>query len=116
MRSISRNRAFKTASAQAACFNAADQHLLAAGMSNGDLLRLRMAARAEIAERMDNKQLTPAQATLELAKLDSQLSSTAQGRDATMVNALAQSEAAAAATRAARPVSCTRIGYTVNCY
>jgi hypothetical protein len=56
-------------------------------MSNGDLLRLRMAARAEIAERVDNKQLTPAQANLELAKLDSQISSTAQGRAATMVSA-----------------------------
>jgi hypothetical protein len=75
-----------------------------------------MAARAEIAERMDKKQLTPAQGNLELAKIDSQLSSTAQSRAATMVNALAQSEAAAAATRAARPVSCTRIGDTVNCF
>jgi hypothetical protein len=109
----------KDAIARAKCYNAADQAFMPFS-SAPDLLNLRIAKRSEIAERIAAGKISRAQGVLELAELNSNLTSEDQRRRNANQSVAAQQESASAATIGAinsgAPRSCTRIGNTVNCY
>ena len=109
----------KDAIARAKCFNAADE-AYAPYTGSPDLIRLRIAKRTEIAERMATGKITRAQGVLELAELNASLTSEDQRRKNANHSVAAQQQAATAATigalSAGAPRTCTRIGNSVSCY
>jgi hypothetical protein len=103
-----------TLSAKARCLNEAEAPLRAYG-HNPDLFNVRAASRVALAEKVDAKQMSVADAELEFAKLNAQMTTEEQNRANSSTAARASM---IAATAAASPpsVSCTRFGNTVNCY
>lgn len=85
-----------------------------------DLIDLRMAKRMELAERQSAGKITRAQAMLEMAELQSSLTTEEQRRMNSNQSVAAQQQAATAATIGAfnsgRPRTCTTFGNTTNCY
>ena len=74
------------------CLNQIEAHLTSSG--NRDLIQLHMAARTAISEKVDNHQMTPAEAEYAFAQIGAQVESTAQDRQL----ARGQAFAATAAT------------------
>jgi hypothetical protein len=103
-----------TFAAKARCLNDAEAPLRAYA-NNPDLFNVRAASRVAFAEKVDAKQMTVADAELEFAKLNAQMTTEEQNRSN---NSTAARASMIAATAAASPpsVSCTRFGNTVNCY
>jgi hypothetical protein len=81
-----------------------------------DLLDLFIASRMAIAERVQNGQMTIAQANEAIATKRSELVAEEQRRQLANRSVSAQENAAAASLVAAGPHSCTAIGNTVNCF
>lgn len=88
---------------------------LRAYATNPDLFNVRATSRVALAEKVDAKQMSVADAELEFAKIDAQLTTEEKNRANSSTAARASM---IAATAAASPpsVSCTRFGDTVNCY
>jgi hypothetical protein len=74
-----------------------------------------IATRMSVAEHVQNGQLTIAQANEVIANKRSELVSEEQRRSLAQRAVVAQESAAAASWAASGPVSCTKIGNTVNC-
>lgn len=99
---------YTTAVDRARCMNEAEAPLRGAVIPP-DLFDVRTTNRLMLAEKVDRKELTQAEADARFAGLNSQLVGTQQSRN----NAAA---VAAAARSANDPVSCTKIGNTTTCY
>ncbi|WP_404286458.1 hypothetical protein ACD578_15885 [Microvirga sp. RSM25] len=110
-----RSKQIKTYAGYMQCLNTAEAPLAAraSGSGLGDLWNVKMAGRVAIAERVDKGQISPAQADLEMAQLNSNLMSTGQSRVNAAAAVSAQQQAAAAAYK---PVTCNRFGYSVTCF
>ena len=85
-------------------------------MTYPDLFDREQADRAVIAERLQGGKITLAEANQQAAAAHSQIAEDEQRRNLASRSVGAQESAAAAAWRASAPVSCTRIGNTVNCF
>lgn len=81
--------------------------------SSGDLLTQRLALRKVLAERVDSKQMTGAEAELEFAKNGSANVAEEQRRNLANRSIAAQEQAV---FNAAMPVTCTRSGAMSTCY
>jgi hypothetical protein len=81
-----------------------------------DLMDSFIATRMSVAEQIQNGRLTIAQGTEILANKNSELVSEEQRRNLSKRAVAAQESAAAASWAASGPVSCTKIGNTVNCF
>lgn len=81
-----------------------------------DLFDQEWATRAVIAERLQGGKMTPAEANQESTTMHANISAEEQRRALSGRAVSAQESAAAAAWRASSPVSCTKLGNTVNCY
>jgi hypothetical protein len=81
-----------------------------------DVLDLFIASRIAIAERLQNGQMTVAQANEAIAAKRSELVAEEQRRQLARRSVAAQEDVAAASLAAAGPHSCTAIGNTVNCF
>lgn len=81
-----------------------------------DLLDSFIATRMSVAEQVQNGKLTIAQANEILANKHSEMVSEEQRRNLANRAVAAQESAAAASWAAGGPMSCTKIGNTVNCY
>jgi hypothetical protein len=75
-----------------------------------------MATRMSVAEQVQDGRLTIAQANVIIANKNTELISEEQRRNLANRAVAAQESAAAASWAAGGPVSCTKIGNTVNCY
>jgi hypothetical protein len=104
----------KTFTARAKCLNDADDRIVRPLFgANGDLLNLRQATRLSLAEKVDQKRMSEAEAQLEFAKMNSEIVSEEQRRINANRSVGAQEAAAAAASS---PVTCTRFGKTTTCF
>jgi hypothetical protein len=81
-----------------------------------DLMDVFITTRIAIAERVQNGQLTIAQANELIATKRSELVAEEQRRTLANRSVVAQENVAAASLSAAGPHTCTRIGSTVNCF
>jgi hypothetical protein len=81
-----------------------------------DLIDLFIASRIAIAERVQNGQVTIAQANEAIATKRSEIIAEEQRRQLANRSVSAQENAAAASLAAAGPHSCTAVGNTVNCF
>ena len=81
-----------------------------------DLLDALMAARMSVAEQVQTGKLTIAQGNEIMANKNSALISEEQRRNLANRSVAAQESAAAASWAASGPVSCTKVGNTVDCY
>ena len=86
------------------------------GNPNLDLHRLTAAKRLAVAERFDKGQSSEIEYELQLATVHSEHTNAANSRLNSATLAAAAAKQASAASAANRPVSCTRLGNTVNCY
>src|ERR1700743_1429277 len=77
-----------------------------------DLFDQSWAASAVIAENLEAKKITRAQADLQIAQMRSQIMDEAQRRDLANRSVAAQESAAAAAWMASAPVTCNHVGNT----
>jgi hypothetical protein len=98
-RAVCRQQTFPTNVERARCHNSADARL--GEVWGSDLAAVRHQARLVIAERQDRKELTEAEAELEFAKINAQLTSQATRRAQDRRLAEAQYEAAQAQRRSA---------------
>jgi hypothetical protein len=105
----------KAAVARAKCQNDAFA-IIRPIMPYQDLIDLLSASRIAIAERVQNGELTIAQANELIATKQSELVAEEQRRNLANRAVLAQEGVAAASLAAAGPHSCTRLGNTVNCF
>jgi len=92
------------------------------GFAYPDLLNLRQATRIAVATRVKNHQLSPAEAQLEVAKVDAQVAAAVESRENGLRMVNAQERAAAASQAAAEaaaapsaPVTCMRTGTITTC-
>ncbi len=85
-------------------------------MTYPDLFDREAADRAVIAERLQAGKMTLAEANQAATAAHSQIAEDEQRRNLANRSVGAQESAANAAWRASAPVSCTRLGNTVNCY
>lgn len=104
-----RAQTWPNAVARAKCINEAETPIRGALRTGQDLFDLRQATRLVLAEKIDRKEMTEAEANLEFAKATSQLVSADNQRSLATRSVAAQE-------RAAAPVSCTRFGSTVTCF
>lgn len=104
----------KTFSARATCMTDTENRIARPVLkTGGDLLTLRQATRASLAEKVDRKAISEADAQLEMAKVTTEIVSEDQKR--TNANrAINAQEAAVAAANS--PVTCSRYGRTVTCF
>jgi hypothetical protein len=102
----------KDAIARAKCFNAADTTFKQIA-SYPDLVDLRIAKRAEIAERVSAGKITRAEGVLEFSHMQTNLIDEEQKRSLADRSVRVQEISAAAAMA---PTSCTRFGNTVTCF
>jgi hypothetical protein len=81
-----------------------------------DLVDQDLASRMAVAEKLQAGKITLAEANLEQSTFHSNIVAGEQRRLLSNRSVGAQESAAAAAWRASSPVSCTKLGNTVNCY
>jgi hypothetical protein len=81
-----------------------------------DLMDSFIATRMSVAEQVQNGRLTVAQANEILANKNSEVVSEEQRRNLAQRSVAAQESVAAASWATSGPVSCTKVGNTVNCY
>ena len=81
-----------------------------------DLFDESWATVAVLAEQLDAKKITRAQADLQLAQMRSQITSEEQRRNLANRSVAAQESAAAAAWISTGPVTCNRVGNTTTCF
>jgi hypothetical protein len=113
--SVGFSEADHDAIARAKCLNAADEKLRTV-VAYPDLINLRIAKRAELAERQSTGKITRAQAVLEFAQTNTQIETEFQRRATADRSVRAQETAAGAAVAATLPTTCTRIGNSVTCF
>lgn len=105
-------RQFSTMVAWAECANAAELPLRGTAVAP-DLFDLRAAARLALAEKVDRKQITMAEAKLQFAGINSQVVGAQQGRNTSASIAASQARAAAAADSG---TICSKVGNSTICY
>lgn len=105
----------KTAMARAKCMGGA-ANILKPFVPYADLVDQENATRTALAEQWQMGRITQAMFEQQFTQAHSQVVAEEQRRNLASRSVGAQESAAAAAWRAASPVSCTRIGNTVNCY
>ena len=81
-----------------------------------DLFDQSWATVAVLAEQLQAKKITRAEADLQLAQLNSQITADEQRRNLANRSVAAEESAAAAAWSASGPVTCNRIGNTTTCF
>ncbi len=97
---------FKTRLERSRCIGNAEEAYLVPGSPVADLIRVKIATRNSIAERLDMGKITQAEADLETAKAASELVGEAKQRSASSRIAQAQENAADAAAARNKPVTC----------
>ncbi len=103
---------FATQVQRAECMNRAEQPMSGVAMAP-DLFAVRTSTRIALAEKVDKKQITEAEADAQFALVNSQTIGAQQSRANSAAIAAAQTSAAIAASS---PVTCNRIGNTTTCY
>jgi len=113
----------KNAGARAQCVNDAVVTFLMPVTRYPDVLQLFMAQNLDIAEQVQSKHLTPIQGNAAVAEKWSAAMAESQRRGVALVGAVAQTQAAAAASsqamaswRATGPRTCNYANGTVKCY
>lgn len=81
-----------------------------------DLFDQSWATSAVVAEQLEAKKITRAQADLQMAQTRSQITAEEQRRNLANRSVAAQESAASAAWAATGPVTCNRIGTTTTCF
>lgn len=103
------------------CFNEAELNIYGRG-PHGDLYDVLRASRISVAAKVDSGELSPDDAVLQLTQITARIESERQARVNSRRSVEAQDSMARAAAWQAiqssqpRPVNCTRIGNSVNCY
>ena len=107
---------FRTRTEAARCANEAEEAYLLPAFPYPDLVRLKIATRTALAEKVDRGQITQAEADLEMARQMSQASSEIEKRTLAKRAVGAQESAASSLDRATRqPSICSYTQAGVNC-
>lgn len=105
----------KQAISRASCINQA-MLIIRPMLPYPDLLDQENATRLGLAEKVQTGKMTPIERDVQFSHLHSQLVAEEQRRNLASRSVSASESAAAAAWQASAPVSCTKIGNTVNCF
>lgn len=106
-------RTYPTARARATCLNEVEERIVGPAFPYADLFKTKLLTRTVLAEKVDARQMTQAEADLHLAQATTRLTSEAELRSNSRRSVVAQEAVAAAASD---PVMCIRSGRVTNCY